>query len=125
MHDKLIDGSKYRTLNIIDDYNRETLVTEIDFSLTSLRVIRTLDQLIECRGKPFAIRCNNGPEYISSNLKQWAKTNDIALLYIQPGNPQQNGYVEKFNRTMRYGLLNQCLFENIDDAIAFVKQINE
>lgn len=116
MHDNLIDGRRYRTLNIIDDYNREALITEIDFSLPSARVIRTLDQLIECRGKPFAIRCDNGPEYISNSLKQWAKTNDIELWYIQPGNPQQNGYVERFNRTMRYELLNQCLFENIEQV---------
>lgn len=121
MHDNLIDGRKYRTLNIIDDYNREALITEIDFSLSSLRVIRVLNQLIECRGKPFAIRCDNGPEYISNNLKQWAKTNDIELWYIQPGNPQQNGYVERFNRTMRYELLNQCLFESIEQ----VKQQSE
>lgn len=113
MHDNLINGRKYRTLNVIDDYNREALATEIDFSLPAPRVIRVLEWLIEQRGKPFAIRCDNGPEYISDLLKQWAQNNDIELWYIQPGNPQQNGYVERFNRTMRYELLNQCLFENI------------
>ena len=116
MHDNLIDGRKYRTLNIIDDYNREALETEIDFSLPAARVIRTLDRLIEHRDKPFAIRCDNGPEYISESLKQWAKINEIELWYIQPGNPQQNGYVERFNRTMRYELLNQCLFESIEQV---------
>lgn len=121
MHDNLTDGRKYRTLNIIDDFNREALVTEIDFSLPSERVIRTLNRLIEYRGKPFAIRCDNGPEYISHSLKHWAETNDIELWYIQPGNPQQNGYVERFNRTMRYELLNQHLFESIDQ----VKQLSE
>lgn len=116
MHDNLMDGRKYRTLNIIDDYNREALESEIDFSLPSTRVIRVLNRLIEYRSKPFAIRCDNGPEYISDILKRWAKKNDIELWYIQPGNPQQNGYVERFNRTMRYELLNQCLFESIEQV---------
>ena len=116
MHDNLMDGRKYRTLNIIDDYNREALESEIDFSLPSTRVIRVLNRLIEYRSKPFAIRCDNGPEYISDILKCWAKKNDIELWYIQPGNPQQNGYVERFNRTMRYELLNQCLFESIEQV---------
>lgn len=116
MHDNLLDGRKYRTLNIIDDYNREALETEVDFSLPASRVIRTLERLIKQRGKPFAIRCDNGPEYISDRLKQWAVANNIELWYIQPGNPQQNGYVERFNRTMRYELLNQCLFENINQV---------
>lgn len=90
----------YLSLNIIDDYNREALESEIDFSLPSTRVIRALNRLIECRSKPFAIRYDNGPEYISDILKRWARKNDIELWYIQPGNPQQNGYVEQFNRTM-------------------------
>ena len=116
MRDNLMDGRKYRTLSIIDDYNREALESEIDFSLPSTRVIRALNRLIERRSKPFAIRCDNGPEYISDILKRWAKKNDIELWYIQPGNPQQNGYVELFNRTMRYELLNQCLFESIEQV---------
>lgn len=116
MHDNLVDGRKYRTLNIMDDYNREALETEIDFSLPAARVIRTLNRLVEQRGRPFAIRCDNGPEYISERLKSWAKLNEVELWYIQPGNPQQNGYIERFNRTMRYELLNQCLFESIEQV---------
>lgn len=108
--------SQINQIALIYDYNREALITEVDFSLSSVRLIRVLNQLIECRGKPFAIRCGNGPEYISNNLKQWAKNNNVELWYIQPGNPQQNGYVERFNRTMRYELLNQCLFENIEQV---------
>jgi putative transposase len=116
MHDNLSNGRKYRLLNIIDDYNREALETEVDFSLPSFRVERSLNRLIEQRSKPMAIRCDNGPEYISSSLKAWASKNKIELWYIQPGNPQQNGYVERFNRTMRYELLNQNLFETIDQV---------
>ncbi len=115
MHDNLSSGKKYRLLNIIDDYNREGLDCEIDFSLPSYRVEKTLKRLINQRGKPIAIRCDNGPEYISNSLKLWAKRNKIQLWYIQPGNPQQNGYVERFNRTMRYELLEQNLFDSLDD----------
>jgi len=110
MHDNLA----YRLLNIIDDYNRGCLETEVDFSLPSYRVERSLNRLIEQRSKPCAIRCDNGPEYINNSLKAWVIRNGIELRYIQPGNPQQNAYVERFNRTMRYELLNQNIFNDIE-----------
>ncbi len=69
MHDQLEDGRCFRLLNVIDDFNREALGIEIDFSLPAERVIRALDQIIEWRGKPAAIRCDNGPEYMSGHLK--------------------------------------------------------
>ena len=89
---------------------------EVDFSLPTKRVIRSLDQLIEWRGKPKIIRCDNGPEYISHKLKEWSDRHDIELEYIQPGNPQQNAYVERFNRTVRYDLLNQDIFYTIQEV---------
>jgi len=116
MHDQLKDGRSFRTFNVIDDYNRECLGIEVDLSLPALRVIRTLERIIEWRGKPKAIRCDNGPEYISQKVIDWAKTHDIALRYIQPGNPQQNAYVERFNRTARHEWLNQFLFNSIQHA---------
>ena len=114
MHDQLSDGRRFRTLNIIDDYNREALGIEIDFSLPTERVIRTLQQVIEWRGKPKAIRCDNGPEYISHKLQAWADKQTIKLEFIQPGKPQQNAYVERFNRTVRYDWLNQFIFTEIE-----------
>ena len=113
MHDQLGDSRSYRLLNVIDDYNREALDIEVDFSLPSERVIRTLNHIIEWRGKPKQIRADNGPEYISHKLKDWAEKMGIALVYIEPGNPQQNAYVERFNRTVRYDwcllpCLNRC-----------------
>ena len=89
---------------------------EVDRSSPALRVIRALEQIIEWRGKPKAIRCDNGPEYISSQLMAWAQKRCIQLHYIQPGNPQQNAYVERFNRTVRHEWLNQHLFESITHA---------
>ena len=116
MHDNLMNGRNFRSFNVIDDFNRECLAIEVDFSLPTERVIRALEQVMEWRGKPRAIRCDNGPEYISHKLIAWAEKHNIQLNYIQPGNPQQNAYVERFNRTARHEWLNQHLFESIEHA---------
>lgn len=116
MHDQLTDGRTFRALNIIDDFNREGLAIEVDFSLPAERVIRTLDNIIEWRGKPKAIRCDNGPEYISGLLQTWAEKQDINLTYIQPGKPYQNAYIERYNRTVRYDWLGQYLFDSINEV---------
>ena len=107
MHDQLEDGRCFRLFNVIDDFNREALGIEIDFSLPAERVIRALEQIIEWRGKPMAIRCDNGPENISGLVQRWAEQWHIRMDYIQPGKPQQNAYVERFNRTVRYEWLSQ------------------
>ena len=116
MHDQLVDGRSFRLLNIIDDFNREGLAIEVDFSLPAERVVRTLNQVIEWRGKPKQIRSDNGPEYISALLAEWAEKHDVELKFIQPGNPQQNAYVERYNRTVRYEWLNQYLFSSIAEV---------
>ncbi|EJM99563.1 transposase, partial [Herbaspirillum sp. YR522] len=112
MHDQLADGRSVRLLNVIDDFNREALGIEVDLSLPSERVIRSLKQIIEWRGKPAAIRCDNGPEYLSAAITVWAQQAGIVLQYIQPGQPQQNAYVERFNRTVRYEWLSQYHWED-------------
>jgi putative transposase len=119
MHDSLQDGRPYRLFNVIDDYNREGLCIEADFSLPAERVVRALDRVIEWRGKPQAIRCDNGPEYVSTTLAAWAAKHGIALNFIQPGKPQQNAYIERYNRTVRYDWLNQYLFESIHEVQNF------
>ena len=119
MHDQLQDGRSFRLFNVIDDFNREALGIEIDFSLPSERVIRALNQIIEWRGKPKAIRCDNGPEYISGKLIAWAEAQQIRIEYIQPGKPQQNAYVERFNRTVRYEWLSQYYWENLEEVRLF------
>jgi putative transposase len=116
MHDQLSDGRSFRAFNVIDDFNREGLGIEIDFSLPAERVIRALDRIIEWRGKPFVIRCDNGPEYVGQVLGAWAQGLGIGLRFIQPGKPQQNAYVERYNRTVRYDWLNQYIFETIEQA---------
>jgi putative transposase len=114
MADQLQNGRPFRLFNVIDDFNREGLGIDVDFSLPSERVIRALDQIIEWRGKPDAIRCDNGPEYISGTIQRWAEKRGITLSYIQPGKPAQNAYIERFNRTVRYDWLAQCLFDTIE-----------
>ena len=116
VHDSLANGRSFRTFNVLDDYNREGLGIEVDLSLPAGRVIRALDQIIEWRGKPDGIRNDNGPEYISAELAAWAEKHAIRLHFIQPGNPQQNAYIERFNRTVRHEWLNQHLFESVDHA---------
>ena len=116
MHDQLDDGRSIRLLNVIDDHNREALGVEVDFSLPTQRVIRSLNNIIQWRGKPDAIRCDNGPENISKLIQAWAQELGIKLLYIQPGNPQQNAYIERFNRTVRYEWLSQYLWQSIEQV---------
>lgn len=119
MHDQLADGRSFRLFNVLDDFNREGLGIEADFSLPSERVSRVLDQIIEWRGKPQAIRCDNGPEYISTHLAQWAEKHQIRLEFIQPGNPQQNAYVERYNRTVRYDWLSRYIFNTLQQVQEF------
>ena len=94
----------------------------MDFSLPAERIIRSLSQIIEWRGKPFAIRVDNGPEYVSGKLMAWAERQGIALSYIQPGKPQQNAYVERYNRTVRQEWLDQHIIESIEAAQEFATQ---
>ncbi|MFC5481421.1 IS3 family transposase, partial [Massilia suwonensis] len=119
MYDQLADGRSIRLFNVIDDYNREGLGIEVDFSLPSERVIRSLDRIIEWRGKPSAIRCDNGPEYISAVTLAWAARHGIRIDFIQPGQPQQNAYIERYNRTVRYDWLAHHLFETLDEIQEF------
>lgn len=113
MHDSLEDGRTFRLLNVIDDFNREGLGIEVDFSLPAERVTRALDQIMEWRGKPEALRCDNGPEYIGEVLSSWAQRQGIRVDYIQPGKPQQNAYIE------RYDWLGQHLFASLTEVQEF------
>jgi len=122
MADRLGDGRAFRLLNVLDDFNREGLGIEVDFSLPAERVIRSLDRIIEWRGKPDAIRVDNGPEYISAKLKGWAEKQNISLQHIQPGQPQQNAYIERYNRTVRHEWLDQHIIESIEEAQDFATQ---
>jgi putative transposase len=116
MSDALIGGKRFRTLNVIDDCNRESLGIKASSSLPSQQVTNFLDVIALNRGYPKKIRMDNGPENISKTMKEWAAVRKIELEYIQPGKPAQNGYIERFNRTYREEVLDMYLFRNIKEV---------
>jgi putative transposase len=116
MADRLGDGRQFRLLNVLDDFNREGLGIEVDFSLPAERVIRSLDRIIEWRGKPGTMRVDNGPEYISGNLMEWASSQGVVIQHIQSGQPRQNAHIERCNRTVRHERLDQHIIETIEEA---------
>lgn len=116
MSDSLLSGRKFRVLNLLDDFNREALVIEVDTSMRAERVIRILNQTISWRGAPKRIRVDNGPEFVSTALAFWAEERGIHLQYIQPGKPSQNAYVERFNGSFRRDVLDAYLFEALSQV---------
>lgn len=118
MSDSLSNGRAFRTLNIIDDFNREALWIEVDTSLPAERLVRVLEILALWRGYPEQLRIDNGPELISRKLEEWAQTHHVALAFIQPGKPAQNAYIERFNRTYREEVLDAYLFSSIKEVQA-------
>ncbi len=121
MSDSLANGKAFRTLNILDDYNREALWIEVDTSLPTEHVIRVLEMLRLWRGVPQQIRMDNGPELISHRLEAWAKDHGTELAHIQPGKPAQNAYIERFNRTFREDVLDAYLFSSLEEVRGIVE----
>jgi putative transposase len=116
MHDVLYGGRHFRTFNLIDESNREALGIEVGVSIPSARVVRILEQMIDLYGKPEAIRMDNGPEFTSIGFEEWCQNQGIARLYIQPGKPDQNAFIERFNRTYRTEVLDQYVFDSIEQV---------
>ena len=121
MRDTLWVGKPFRTFKIIDDFNREVLNNTVSKSITSQRVLEELTKLIERRGMPQSIRVDNGPEFIAQALKDWCEHPDrrIELLFIQTGKPNQNGYIERLNKTFREDILDSYLFDAVDQVQDF------
>ncbi len=112
--DALANGRRVRILNVMDDFSRECLAAYADYSIPAWKVVMVLDQIVEERGVPKRIRVDNGPEFISKELKSWCDQNHVVLQFIQPGKPMQNGYVERLNRTFREDVLNAYQFETLE-----------
>jgi len=116
MTDALSSGRRFRTLNIVDDYTREAVAIEVDTSLGGVRVVRVLEELKARRGLPLKIRSDNGPEFVSRAVDQWAYEQGLRWHTIQPGRPMENGYVESFNGRMRDECLNENWFGDLAEA---------
>ena len=123
--DSLAGGRKFRTLNLMDGYTREALWIEVDNSLPGLRVVRVLERVAEERGVPEAIQVDNGPEFISQVVDQWAYRNGVALHFIDPGKPVQNAFIESFNGKFRDECLNQSWFTSLEDARRIIEAWRE
>jgi len=114
--DSLYSGRRFRTLNVVDDFSRESVGIEVAFSLPSQRVTRLLERLFWTHGKPEKITCDNGPEFRSKHTQKWAQKAGILLDYIDPGKPMQNAFVESFNGKFRDECLNEHWFLDIAEA---------
>ena len=114
--DALTDGRCFRARNVIDDFNRQALGIEVDFSLPAPRVMRLLAQLVAQHGRPEKLRCGNGPEFTGAVLGEWCGTQGIILQWIQPGKTTQNAYVERFNGPFRREVLDAYLFTALRQA---------
>lgn len=121
MHDTLENGRKFRTLNIIDDYNREALAIEVSYSFPAETVISKVKEVIEWRGTPEEIRSDNGTEFIAKAFEGFCSNSGIKHVKIQKGKPNQNGYIERFNRSFREEVLDANIFENLNQ----VKELTE
>jgi len=116
IHDSLWNGRKFRTLSIVDTYTRECMTVEADTSLPGGRAVRILEQLGDLKGLPDSIRVDNGPEFISKVLDEWAYRHGVKLDFIRPGKPVENAYVESFHGKFRDECLNENYFLDIQEA---------
>jgi putative transposase len=107
---------KFRILAVIDDYTRECLCLVADTSLSGARVARELSALSRVYGKPGCIVSDNGTEFTSRAILKWSDENEVPWHYIDPGKPQQNAFIESFNGSLRDELLNEEIFDSLDDA---------
>ena len=125
MSDSLRTGQSLRTLNVVDDCTRQCTAIEVDTSITGIRVARTLDKAAQTYGLPQAIVVDNGPEFTSRALDQWAYERGVELHFIEPGKPVQNAFVESFNGKMRNECLNAHVFDDLHDARAKIQMWRE
>lgn len=116
MSDMLYGVKRFRTFNVIDDFHREVVHIEVDTSITGRRLIRVFERLQRERGLPDVLRVDNGPEFLSGEFVSWAESAGMMIHYIQPGEPHQNAYIERLNRTYRNELLDLYLFQSLEEV---------
>jgi transposase InsO family protein len=129
MSNALWDGRRYRTFNVVDDFNREILAIEVDFNLPLARAVRTLERIATIRGYPLKLRVDNGSELVSIALAEWAEEHGVTLEFIKLGKPMQNGFIERFNRSYRLAVLDMYVFQTLtevrEQTDKWLRQYNE
>jgi putative transposase len=116
IEDQTEDGRKLKFLTVLDEWTRELPAIEVSRSITSKGVIAVLEYLFSVRGIPRFIRSDNGPEFIADAIKGWLSDKKVGTLYIAPGSPWENGYIESFHGRLRDELLNREQFFNVNEA---------
>jgi putative transposase len=122
VHDRLWNGRRFRCLNIVDLFTRQCLAIEVDTSLAGMRVKRVLERLVQDYGKPQTIVVDNGPEFISQHVDEWAYRTGVELAFIRPGKPVDNAYIESFNGKFRDKCLNTHYFTTLQEAREKISQ---
>jgi transposase InsO family protein len=122
MEERTADGRKFRTLNIIDEFTRECLAIKVNRKLGSQDVIEELFKLLIYRGIPEHIRSDNGSEFTAKMVRKWLNRLGVKTLFIDPGSPWENGYIESFNGKFRDELLNREIFTTLEEAKVLIEQ---
>lgn len=120
--DRTHNGRPIRMLNIIDEFTRECLAIEVNRKLNSTNVIEVLSQLFVERGTPQYIRSDNGPEFIARRVRFWLKYQGVDTLFIEPGSPWENGYIESFNGKLRNELLDREIFDTLYESQVLIER---
>jgi len=121
MVDQTEDGRKLKLLTVLDEFTRESPAIEVGRSIRAKDVIAVLEYLFMVRGVPRFIRSDNGPEFIADRIKKWLRKNHVETLYIEPGSPWENGYIESFNGKLRDDILDRELFYSVKEAKVIVE----
>ena len=120
--DRTENGRVFKILNIIDEYTRECLATLVERKIKSEDVLDQLYNLFVFRGIPEYIRSDNGPEFTARAVRKWLNRMGVKTLFIEPGSPWENGYIESFNGKMRDELLNREIFTTLEEARVLINQ---
>lgn len=120
--DQTEDGKRLKLMPVVDEFTRECHTIEVERSITAQDVIATLGYLFQVHGEPEYIRSDNGPEFIANAVRQWLAEAGVQTLYIEPGSPWENAYVESFNGKLEDELLGRELFTSLTEAKVLIEQ---
>jgi putative transposase len=120
--DRTHNGRALKLLTVVDEYTRESLAIEVDRRMTSRGVLRVLARLMLQHGLPRHIRSDNGPEFVATAVREWLAKLEVETLFIEPGSPWENGYIESFNGKLRDELLNGEIFTTLTEARVLIER---